>query len=84
MAGILAAAGIELLTLFPAYFKPFLAPETVNPLEIDYPVSFSQFDCDPAITVSRMLDMQLKQFLDYRLILVRQFRLIPLSTSSLP
>ncbi len=84
IAGIFAAAYIELLMLFPAYFKPFLAPEPVNSLEINKPALFSELYSYPAIAISWVLHMQYKQILDYRLILVGQFRFIPLGTSGLP
>ena len=60
MTGIIAATGIEPLTLLPVYFKPFLAPEPINPFEVDYPIPFSQLDGNPAVTVSRMFEMKLK------------------------
>ena len=81
MAGILTAAGVKLPMLLPAYFKPFGTPESVNSFEVYNPISFSELDGDPTITISWMLDMQSQQIFDYRLILIGLLGLIPLSTS---
>ena len=84
MAGIVTAAiAAMLLMLLSRHFKALLTPKPVNPLEVDQPVILTQQNSDPAIAVSRMLDMHIKQFPDHRLIFIRQFRLIPLSASRL-
>jgi hypothetical protein len=83
IAGVLTAAYIKFLTLFPAYFKAFLAPEPVNSFEIYIPALFFELYSYPAIAISWVLHMQYKQILDYRLILLGQFRFIPLGTSGL-
>jgi len=81
---VLAGASVKLLMLPSGHFKAFLAPKPVNSLEINQPIILTQQNSDPAITVSRMLDMQLKYVSDYRLILIRQLWLIPLRASGLP
>ena len=84
VAGIFAAAiATTLLMLLSGYFQAFLAPKPVNSFEVDKPVILTQQNGDPAITISRVLDMKIKQFLDSRLIFISQLRLIPLSTSGL-
>jgi len=83
IAGILTAAYMKLFMLFLAYFKAFLAPELVNSFEVYKPSLFSKLYSYPAITVPWMLNMQYEQIINNRLILVRQFRLIPLGTSGL-
>ena len=76
-----AAVITTLFMLFSGHFQAFLAPEPVNPFEVYNPIFFSQLNGDPAIAVSWMLDMQRQQVFDYRLILVRQLRFIPLCAS---
>ena len=83
MAGIVTAAGVTLLMLLLAYLEAFLAPESVNPFKVDKPAFFSKLNRYPAIAIPRMLDMQGKQIINNRLILIWQFRLIPLRTSRL-
>ena len=57
MTGVLTTACIVLLVLLSAYFKAFLAPEPVNPFEVNYPVSFPQLDSYSAIAVSWVLEV---------------------------
>ena len=55
ITGIGTTAYMKPLMLFLAYFKPFLAPEPVNSLEVDKPALFSQFYRYSAVTISWML-----------------------------
>jgi len=57
MAGIPAAARMTLFTLLLAYFQAFLAPESIDSLEIDEPPGFTKLDGDPTIAIPRMLYM---------------------------
>jgi len=84
IAGIRTAAYTKLLMLFLAYFEAFLAPEPVDAFEIYEPALLSELYCYPAIAISRMLHVQDEQIVNYGLILLRQFGLIPLGTSGLP
>jgi hypothetical protein len=71
---------MKLLMLFPTYFTAFLAPKPVNSFEVYKPALLSKLYCDPAIAISGMLHVQDEQIVNYRLIFVRQFGLIPLGT----
>jgi len=75
---------MKLLMLFLGYFEAFLAPEPINSFEVYEPALLSKLYCDPAIAVSGMLHVQDEQIVNYRLILLRQFGLIPLGASGLP
>ena len=84
IAGIRTTAYTELLMLFLVYLEAFLAPESIDAFEVYEPAPLSKLYCYPAIAISRMLHVQDEQIVNYRLILLRQFRLIPLRTSGLP
>jgi hypothetical protein len=83
MTGIFTTADMTPLMLLFRYFKPFLAPEPIYSLEVYKPALFSKLDGYPAIAIPRMLHMQDEQIINNRLILIRQFRLIPLGASGL-
>jgi len=57
ITGILTTAYRKLLMLFPAYFKAFLAPESVNPFEVYKPSLLSKLYSYPAIAIPWMLYM---------------------------
>ena len=57
ITGILAATYIKLLVLFLAYFKAFLAPQTIYPFEVYKPALFSKLYCYSAIAIPWMLHM---------------------------
>ena len=75
---------MKLLMLYLAYFEAFLAPEPINPFEVYQPALLSELYCYSAIAISWMSDVQDEQIINYRPILLRQFRLIPLGASGLP
>ncbi len=83
MTGIVTTADMTPLMLLFMYFKAFLAPKPVNSFKVDKPALFSKLNRDPPIAVSRVLHMQDKQIINQRLILLGQFRIIPLGTSGL-
>ena len=49
IAGILTTARVKLLMLFLAYLKTFLAPKSINSLEVNKPALFSKLYCYSAI-----------------------------------
>ena len=83
MAGIVTTANMTLLMLLLMYLEAFLAPKPVNSFKIDEPTPFPKLNRYPAITIPGMLDMQNQHVVNNRLILIRQFRLVPLGTSGL-
>ena len=84
VAGIRTTASMKHLMLLLAYLKAFLAPETIDSFEVYQPAQLSELYCDSAIAISRMLYVQDEQIVNDGLVLLRQFRLIPLGASGLP
>jgi hypothetical protein len=83
MAGIVTTANMTLLRLLLRYFEAFLTPESVNPLKTDKPTLPPKLNRYPTIAIPGVLHMQGKQIINNRLILIWQFRLVPLRTSRL-
>jgi len=83
MAGILAAARITPITLLLTHFQAFLAPESIDPLEIDKPALFTEFDGDPTVAIPRMLYMQLEYISDQWPVFIRLLGLVSLCTTAL-
>ena len=52
--------------------------------EVNQPVFLTQFDRDPTVAITGMLQMQLQHIPDHRFILVRQSGSISLRTANLP
>ena len=55
VTAVVAGSSIKSLTLLPMYFKPFLAPKTINTLEVNKPAIFAKQYRYPAITIPWMI-----------------------------
>ena len=83
MAGILTATRITPLLLLFTHFQAFLAPESIDPLEIDKPAPFTELDGDPTIAIPRMFYMELEHILHQGPILIWSLRFVSLGTPAL-
>ena len=84
VAGIFTSAYMKLFPLLFTDFQTFLAPQTIDSLEVDSPPLFPQEYGDPMIAISWMLHMQYQYIVNDRFILLRLFASISLRTRSLP
>lgn len=87
----LLVAGIGRTAVTTSFFSPLLlrhspvmiAPNPIDPLDVERPMVFLQLNRNPAIAIARMLFNLLLDRFDYRSILDRQPQFIPLGTPGL-